>query len=129
MNKIDRNKRKHISVKTKLASALLALGHVPYEDAKQMSADQIISLYQFDHGVLWSIDPIDEPWNLTPRLINPHREKSKIDTGIVAKTKRIDKKWTEFMSKIDVKPKPVRTKSSWPKRKLRSRKNHNRMQS
>jgi hypothetical protein len=82
--------RAHISLTTKLASALLALGDIPYEDAKQMTAAQINSLYTFDHGILHGIAPINEPWNLTPRMIAPHREKSKRDTGIVAKVKRLE---------------------------------------
>jgi hypothetical protein len=82
-------KRAHISLETKLASALLALGHVPYSDAKLMSARQIVSLYHFDHGILHAIKPINEPWNLTPRLIAEHRTKSRKDTSAVAKTKRL----------------------------------------
>jgi hypothetical protein len=82
--------RAHISLTTKLASALLALGDIPYEDAKQLTAAQICSLYVWDHGVLHGIAPINEPWNLTPRLIAPHREKSKRDTGIVAKVRRLE---------------------------------------
>ena len=85
-------KRAHVSLKTKLASALLALGHVDYSHAKGMTADQIISLYAWDHGILHAIEPIDSFWNLTPRLIAEHREKSKLDTAIVAKSKRIVRK-------------------------------------
>jgi hypothetical protein len=82
-------KRRAISTRTKLASALLALGHVPYGHAKQMSEVQLISLYQFDHGILHAIQPIDLFWNLQPKLRAEHREKSRRDTAIVAKTKRI----------------------------------------
>lgn len=84
------SKRKAPNLTVKLASALLALGDIPYLDAKQMSAEQIISLYQFDHGILHAIEVNDEFWNFTPRLIKPHREKSKKDTAIVAKVKRIE---------------------------------------
>ena len=86
------SKREHISLKTKLASALLTLGHVDYSHAKGMTADQIISLYAWDHGILHAIEPNDSFWNLTPRLIAEHREKSKRDTAIVAKSKRILRK-------------------------------------
>ncbi len=84
--------RAHISLKTKLASALLMLGHVPYRDAKCMSADQLISLYNWDHNILHAIDANDAFWNLTPVIISAHREKSKRDTAIVAKSKRIRRK-------------------------------------
>lgn len=88
-----------------------------------MTAEQIISLYQFDHGILHAIEPIDEPWNLTPRLIAPHREKSRKDTAIVAKVKRLDKMvaWSRI---VIGKPKRKRppSKYKWPKRKFKSSK-------
>jgi hypothetical protein len=63
-------KRKHISWKTKYASALLALGHIPYADAREMSEDQIISLYHVDHNILNETENEnrDKFWNLTPML-------------------------------------------------------------
>lgn len=83
--------RPYIPLTTKLAATLLALRDeqsgeplIPYSDAKQMTAHQIVSLFAFDHGVLHALEPIDEPWNLTPRLIIPHRRKSTRDTAIVA---------------------------------------------
>jgi len=113
-------KRKHISLKTKVASALLALNHIPYEDSKLMSADEICACYEFDHGVLHALGGEDAPWNLTPRLKAPHREKSKKDTAIVAKARRIDKKWGDFMRAMGEGKKPVRRPSKWPKRKFPS---------
>jgi hypothetical protein len=113
--------RKPISLTKKLAAALLTIGDIPYDDAKQMTAAQIISLYQFDHGVLHGVEVIDEPWNLTPRLIAPHRKKSRTDTGIVAKVKRIEREHVAFRERMltrEAKPPP---KYKWPKRKLRSR--------
>src|SRR5262252_5076429 len=83
--------RKSISLTTKLASALLALGDIPYVHAKQMTAAQVVSLYQFDHGILHETrDPdVDKFWNLTPRLIREHRTKTKLDAKIIAKGRRI----------------------------------------
>ena len=115
-------KRRHINLTTKLASALLALGDIPYEDAKQMTAEQIVSLYELDHGILHGIEPNDAFWNLTPRLIKPHREKSKRDTSIVAKTRRIEKepeKWRELTKPKKSRPRPKR-RYRWPSRPLRS---------
>lgn len=85
------SKRKHISWKTKYASALLALGHIPYDDAKLMSEDQIISLYHVDHNILHETEHEDRDkfWNLTPMLIPAHREKTKADVSIIAKSRRI----------------------------------------
>ena len=86
-------KRKHVPLKTKLAAALLALGHIPYEESKAMTADQIIRRYDFDHWpILHALGGPDLPWNLRPLLRAPHKEKSKRDTAIVAKVKRIQRK-------------------------------------
>jgi hypothetical protein len=69
--------RDHISMETKLAAALLALGHIPYEHAKLMTAAQIISLYNFDHYPIRKADNgPDEPWNLVPLGIMAHRKKT-----------------------------------------------------
>jgi len=95
-------KRGHISLKTKLASALLALHQIPHSQAQRMTADQIISLYHFDH------DPIphahggpDEPWNLTPLLKAAHLEKTaEFDIPVIAKTKRISKAQEEFRQRM-----------------------------
>lgn len=109
--------RAHISLKTKLASALLALGDVPYDHAKLMTPDQIISLYHFDHGILHGIKPVNDFWNLTPRLIGQHRAKSAIDNGIVAKMKRITGETCTGPTRAI----PARV-DPWPKgRKLHSR--------
>lgn len=106
-------KRGHISWKTKYAAALLELGDVPYEDAKLMHEDQIISLYHVDHGELHNFTQNDVFWNLTPRLIAPHREKSKIDTKIAAKAKRIDIKYPEWLKFDAPQPKPVKRKTKY----------------
>lgn len=114
--------RAHISNKTMLASALLALGHVPYAHAKLMTEDQIISLYQWDHNVLHAIEIINEFWNLTPKLIMEHRRKSAKDKGIIAKSDRILEREQEFRRRLLAKnagEQPSR-KSRWPKRRLRS---------
>lgn len=84
-------KRKHISWKKKYASALLALGHIPYAHAREMTADQMISLYHVDHNILHETENenVDQWWNLTPRLISEHRIKTKTDAKVIAKSRRI----------------------------------------
>jgi len=89
----------------KLASALLALGDIPHEHAKQMTAEQIISLYQFDHYPLRRCDggPF-EPWNLRPLLIKAHRRKSaKEDQPAIAKDKRIASKHQQHLAAMAAK--------------------------
>ena len=86
-------KRKHVPLKVKLAAALLALGHIDYEESKTMTADQIIRRYDFDHWpILHALGGKDAPWNLRPMLRPDHREKSRKDTAAVAKVKRIIRK-------------------------------------
>lgn len=116
-------KRAHIGLKTKLASALLALGDIPYEHAKSMTEENILALYQWDHGILYSIDPNDAYWNLRPTLIAPHREKSRKDTSISAKVKRLSKQQEEFQRKLLAPtPKDERPKSKWASRPFQSSK-------
>ena len=74
---------------TKLASALLALGDITYDEAKTMTAEQVISYYDFDHGIRKAEGGSDMFYNLTPRLREEHREKTrKIDIPEIAKNKR-----------------------------------------
>src|SRR5262245_30905746 len=88
---------------TKLAAALLQLGHVPYEHARGMTDDQIISLYQFDHYPVRKSDGgPDAAWNLVPRLIAAHRAKTAtVDQPAIAKGKRIRRKLAEHRARME----------------------------
>ena len=102
------SKRKHVSLRKRCAIFALALGDVPYLDAKKMTEDQILSLYQFDHNMLHESGHADSEkfWNFTPRLIKAHREKTKRDAAIIAKGRRIRQKdraaaflhWSKLMN-------------------------------
>lgn len=117
-------KRKKIGLEVKLASALLTLRDIPYEDAKLMTAAQICSLYQFDHHpVLKAHDGPDEPWNLVPRLILPHREKSKKDAGIIAKVKRLRAAPKVRAGVPKQKDEDYRLRKARPKRRIAQRAN------
>lgn len=127
-------KRAHISDRTKLAATLLQMLRpnevgqlvpiIPHAHAKLMTADQIISLFHFDHYPLRKADGgPDEPWNLEPRPIREHREKTaKVDVPGMAKERRVVRVNAEFQRRLLAKdagePRP---QSRWPKRKLRSR--------
>lgn len=112
------SKRAYISWKTKYAAALLALGDIEYEHAKGMTEDQIISLYNVDHGILHAIEPIDDFWNLTPKLIAEHREKSADDKTIISKSDRIMKANAAHGSAIQLKTsgRPVEEQPRSPRR-------------
>lgn len=119
-----KRKRAYVPLPEKLAATLACL--LPQEQrddlrSRKVPASEVLSLFHFDHIVLHAFEGSDLWWNLDPKLVAPHQEKSKRDTAIVAKAKRIDKKWTEFTSSV-LSPKST-TKSShrWPTRKLQSR--------
>ena len=113
--------RKHISLKTKLAAALRELAHIPMDHAALMTADQIISLFEFHHIVYHADTANDEHWNIEPMLIKAHKERTaRIDVPQIAKTKRISKAHEEFRARL-LQPRDERPprKSKWPKRTLR----------
>jgi len=89
------SRRKHISDRKRAAIFALALGDVPYADAKQMTEDQILSLYHLDHNMLHSsrVQGTEHFSNYTPMLIKAHREKTKHDAAIIAKSRRIRRKF------------------------------------
>lgn len=98
--------RKPISLKTKLASALLTMKRddgagnlvpiIPHDHAKLMSDEQIIGLFQFHHyPIRHEAGGPDEAWNLEPLLIAEHRQiTATIDVPQIAKIKRVQE-WDE----------------------------------
>lgn len=106
-------KRKAIPLKVKLAAALLTIMRpdefdnvlvpvIPHTEAKTLTADQIISRFEFDHFPIskW-LDGPDEPWNLVPRPKKEHRQKTaKVDVPAAAKSKRIRKQEDEFRRRM-----------------------------
>ena len=104
--------RRHISMRTKLAAALCQMMRpdengklvrvIDHETAKALTEDQVLSIFAYDH------DPIpkhrdgpDTHWNLVPRPIPEHREKTaKVDVPGAAKDKRIMERQAEFRRKM-----------------------------
>jgi len=115
-------KRDYIRLPEKLAATLACLLSQEVRDdlrSRKVPAPEVLSLFHFDHIILHSFGGSDEWWNLDPKLVKPHQEKSKIDTKIAAKAKRIDKKWIPFKEAILAGRKPPKRISRWPKRKFR----------
>lgn len=108
-------KRPHISLRTKLAAALLTIVRpdehgqltrvIPHAMARRMTDDLVISLFQFDH---WPIRHADGgpsvAWNLEPRPIIEHRIKTaKKDAPEMKKNRRIAKRRAaESLTAVDV---------------------------
>lgn len=136
--------RAHIPIKVRYAAALLQICEpgttvelIPYDHAKLMSADQIISLFHADHYPEPKADGgPDEPWNLMHRLIAAHREKTaKIDVPTIAKGKRLRRNRAEHQAVMAGEPiiRPRRKAkiaarvNPWPKgRKIESRRKQQR---
>lgn len=119
--------RKKPTLTDMLAATLRELLEIPYEHAKVMSAEQIISLVQFDHihhHALNKHEPwVDDHWNLDPLLIGGHRIKTRtIDVPVIAKTKRITTEQEAFR-KLLLTPRDERPekKSRWGTRKFQQR--------
>lgn len=88
--------RKSPTMAEKLGSALLELQRlrgdpIDREHAKMMHAEQICSLFQFDHAAGYACHGVgNHPAMLTPLFIAVHREKTaKIDVPAIAKGKRV----------------------------------------
>lgn len=104
-------KRKHLSLKTKLAAALCQMRYevdgkweliLTHAEAAALSEDQILSLFQWHHGVIPHAEGgTDTHWNLEPMLIVQHRTVTKkVDVPGIGKRKRITKAHEEFRSRI-----------------------------
>jgi hypothetical protein len=109
---MSKKKRKSLTLKVKLATALLALRYplngdklIPHEDARLMTADQIISLFQWHHyPIPHEEGGPDEPWNLEPVMIKSHRRITAKETAPRrAKIRRTQERWADFVAKMQEK--------------------------
>ena len=104
--------RAHISLRTQLAAMLLTIRvedeegklvpFIDYETAKQLTPEQICSLFQIDHyPVRKEQGGSDAPWNLVFRPIMAHRHKTATkDIPEIAKGHRITAANEEFRRKM-----------------------------
>jgi hypothetical protein len=104
--------RKAIPLKTKLAAALCNMLRpndagelvpvIDYESAKQMTEDQVLSIFHFDHyPTAKHQGGKDVHHNLVPRPILEHREKTaKVDIPAAAKSARLSAEQEEFRRRM-----------------------------
>ena len=142
-------KRAYIPYRERLAAALACLLTSEQRDALRSArgpAASVISLFEMDHIHLHSFGGTDDWWNLDPKPKVFHRIKSRTDTSIAAKVKRIRKHHDlngrslllgiESKSVAVQRPPiengigsvrsiggPTKRKYLWPSRKLQSRNN------
>jgi hypothetical protein len=88
------------------------------------SAKEIVASVQWDHALLHAMGGDTRPQNITPMLIDDHKEKSKKDNGVAAKSKRLTAKEEAFRARLLAKGgtacTPISEKSQRPKAKIRS---------
>lgn len=134
-----RKPRKNPTLAERLGSALLTICRpdetgklIPVihpDRAKTMSIAEIVSVFEFDHVVLHCFGGSNHPSNLVPRPKAEHREKSRRDTSIAAKDKRLSPAHEAFQRRILVKSgqaepdeEHITDVSKKPSRKLQGRK-------
>lgn len=120
----QRGRRRHISLKTKLAAAICQL-FLNHDEAVELSEQQVLSLIAWDHHPIpFSEGGEDVHFNLAAVLRPAHKEKTaKIDIPGIAKRKRVAKAHEGFLDRRAKFERPVKKKGrSFPKgRKLKSR--------
>lgn len=115
--------RKEPTLKAKLAATLRELLKIPYDEARLLTADQIISRIEFHHIHYHAQDGVDEHWNLDPLPKAEHRARTaKIDIPQIAKTKRLARAHEEFRTRL-LTPRDERPakKSKWQSRSFAKR--------
>lgn len=105
----------------KLAACVRDLLKIPYEHAKQMTAAQILSLAEWHHAVIPKAQGgLDVHWNCECRPIAEHAEITrKVTVPQIAKDRRQEKKWGDFMRAIQAGRKPPKREPRWGRRKVR----------
>lgn len=127
------SRRAHIRARTEIAALLCQLRDetgkllIPYEHAKQLHEDQVISLFARDHYPIRVVDGGENVhWNIVHRFRPAHDIKTAtIDVPEIRKGDRIRRVSEEASRRLLAKhagePEPERRKSRWPKRKMQSR--------
>lgn len=127
-------RRDHIPLKTQLAAALCQIGGIPHEHAKQMTEDQVISLFERNHTPIPKAAPFNGPdahFNLMFEFKRAHRHLTNKDNGtgrsdrqVIARTRKISAKHEDFRRRLlgPVKQPREQKRSRWPKgRKIQQR--------
>jgi len=132
-------KRKHIPLKVKLAAALWLLSHyrrktlespIPLADAKQMTTDQLLSLFDWHHyPASYEHGGSDCFWNLDPIYKKEHRKISSKQAAEKRRERTVRAKTIQhtlvMAQKMDIGDRVIigstRRQRVWPKRKIPSR--------
>lgn len=124
MSENKRPGRTKAQIEEELACCIAALLDIPYEHSKLLTAQDIRSLVEFDHGIHNAIGGSHQHWNLTMRTILDHRKKThKVDRPQIRKTDRITAEQKAFQARMLAKggKKEAPTLPAKPKAKIKSR--------
>lgn len=135
-------RRDHISLKTKLASAICLILGIPHEHQELMAVDQVLSLVNWDHFPVrrddglklgMTVEQLDHHSNITPKTIMAHRKKTaEIDRPQISKAGRCRRTAAIHQAKLALKSgntgaadaalrEVADKKRTQPKRKIQSR--------
>ena len=95
--------RKYIALREQLAAALSMLLPQGQRDelrAAKVPAKSVIALFSMDHNHLHALGGPDTWPNLTPMLRAVHKEKSRRDTSIIAKVRRLSPDHEDFRRRM-----------------------------
>jgi hypothetical protein len=110
----------------RIAACLLMLKRgeewlIPEPIRSSGTAKEILAVVQWDHAFLHAMGGDTRPQNITPLRVAEHKEKSKKDNGVAAKSKRLIAKQEAFRQRLLAKDEAAETKKSQaPKRKIAS---------
>ena len=114
-------KRSYVPLPERLAATLACL--LPQEQRddlrrRKVKAEAVLALFHFDHVIFHAHGGADKWWNLDPKLVAEHREKTaKIDVPAIAKGKRITRANDEFFRRLLAKSEGQQAPASkWPSR-------------
>jgi hypothetical protein len=97
-------RRSYVPLPERLAATLACL--LPQEQRddlrrRKAKAEAVLALFHFDHVIFHAHGGADKWWNLDPKLVAEHREKTaKIDVPAIAKGKRITRANEEFFRRL-----------------------------
>ncbi len=97
-------KRPYVPLPERLAATLACL--LPQEQRddlrrRKVKANAVLALFHFDHVIFHAHGGSAKWWNLDPKLVAVHREKTaKIDVPAIAKGKRITRANDEFFRRL-----------------------------
>lgn len=125
---MTRRRAPNLTEKTAACLLMLKRGEdwlIPEPIRSTGTAEEICKAVEWDHAFLHALGGDTRPQNITPLRKADHKEKSRKDNGIAAKSKRLTKKEEEFRARLLAKASgdKIAPASQGKKQKIHSRNN------